>query len=373
MKILIGKDILFEGLQQVFSVIPQKPTLPVLTNFLLKVSSDRLFISGTDMDISITTSMPCKIEGEGGVTVNAKRFISIIRELPEGEVTINIENERITIEFKNGRSSMMGMPDADFPTIRDSIEGVAVTLSGDDFFGMVDRTSFTAAVDRTRVALTGVYWRVSSDNMTMVATDGHRLALFEKHVNIETDNVSEAIIPPKALSHAQRIYSGGIKLESVNVGQGMILFDFGVTTIFSKLIEGPYPDFMQVIPEDNSKLVYVSTEDLSAAVRRVSVLSNSITHQVRFSLSSGKMEITTSNADIGGEANELIDVRYEGDPLLTGYNSFFLLEILRKIGTEELVMELETIISACILKPVEKEEKGECLYLIMPLRINEEQ
>ena len=374
MKVVIGRDVLFEGLQRVFSVVPQKPTLPVLTNFHLKTSSGRLFISGTDMDMSITTSLECTVEGEGAVTVNAKRFLDIIRELPErDDVTFKVENERVTVDFRHGCSSIMGMSSADFPSIRDSIEGVSVEMSGADFFEMVDKTSFAVAVERTRITLTGVYWRVSSEDMIMVATDGHRLSLLEKRIGIDTDKVIEAIIPPKALNQATRIFSGGTELKKVVFSQGMILFDFGATTVFSKLIEGPYHDFRQVIPTQNSKKVYVSTEELSAAVRRVSVLSNLLTHQIRFLLSAGQLEITTTNVDIGGEANESLVVRYEGDKLVTGFNASFLLEILRKIDTDEVLIELETSTSACIFKPVGQEEKGEHIYLIMPLRLSDQQ
>ncbi len=373
MKIVIGKEALFEGLQRVFTVIPQKPTLPVLTNFLLKTSSGRLFISGTDMDMSVTTSLECVIEGEGAVTVNAKRFISIIRELPEGEVIIEVENERVTVDFSHGRSSMMGMSAQDFPAVKDSIEGVTVQISGDDFFEMVDKTKFAVATERTRVSLTGVYWRVSSGDMTMVATDGHRLSLIGRRMDDASpeDRISEAIVPPKALSQADRVFKGGEALKNVVFGQGVILFNFGATTIFTKLIEGPYPDFRQVIPTTNSKHVYVNTMEFEAAVRRVSVLSSSITHQIRLSLSPGQMEISTSNMDIGGEASETITVRYDGDSLRAGFNAMFLQEILRNMNTDEVVLELETSTSACILKPVAEKEKGDHLYLIMPLRLND--
>ncbi|MBT4482515.1 MAG: DNA polymerase III subunit beta [Candidatus Latescibacteria bacterium] len=373
MKVVIEKNKLFEGLQRVFSVVPQKPTLPVLANFLINLSSGRMIISGTDMDMSITTSLDCMVEEEGSVTINAKRFLNIIRELPEGEITLNIENEKVTVEFKQGNSKIMGMLSTDFPPVKDSIDGVSVVLTGENLFEMVDKTSFSVATERTRVSLTGVYWRISSDNMIMVATDGHRLSLLERKVNVAADSVSEAIVPPKALNQASRIFSSEekMKLEKVVIGRGMILFDFGTTTVFSKLIEGPYPDFRQVIPDQSSKKVIISNEELSAAIRRALVLSDIRTHQVHFSLSQDKLEINTRNADIGGEAQESLSVQYSGDPLTVSLNASFLLEILRKVETKEILIELETPASACIIKPVVKEEKGEHLYLIMPLRLNE--
>jgi len=373
-KIVVERDVLLDGLQKVFNVVPQKPTLPIIANFLLRCSSDGLSISGTDMDMSVTTLVRCGVEGEGSIAVNAKRLMGIIRELPEGEVTVDIEGEKVEVGFERGSSSLMGMSPSEFPVVKDSIDGVPVSISGGDFFEMVDKTSFAVATERTRITLTGVYWRVSSDDMTMVATDGHRLSLvgrkFEGDGQV-MEKVSEAIVPPKALNLSARIFAGGTGLERVVFGEGTILFDFNDTKVFSKLIEGPYPDYAQVIPTANSRKVVVGTGDLEAAVRRVSVLSNSMTHQIRFSLSPGRMEISTSNIDIGGEAREVVEVGYEGDSLLIGFNAHFLLEILRRIDTEEVLMELETPTSACILKPHSKEEKGEHLYLIMPLRLSD--
>ncbi len=371
MKIVISKDSILEGLQRVFSIVPQKPTLPVLSNFLLRVSSGQLYIAGTDMDISITTSLECNVEEEGAVTVNAKRFLGIIRELPPGDINIKSDNDRVVIDFKNGQSSIMGMSSADYPALKDSVEGVEVSLIGADFVEMVEKTGFSASQDRTRLALTGIYWKVGSEEMLMVSTDGHRLSLFGRRMNIDTEGSTETIVPLRTLSQAVQIISSGEEIKKVVFGDGAILFDFGTTTIFSKLIEGPYPNFRQVIPKDNSKKVYVSREELLAAVRRVSVLSNSITHQIRMSVSPGQMELSTKNDDIGGESRESFNVRYDGEPLTAGYNAVFLNEILRKIEADEVVLELETSTTACIVKPVGQKETDEYTYLIMPLRISD--
>ncbi len=371
MKIVVGRDLLFEALQGVGNVVPQKPTLPVLSNFLLKTSEGRLTISGTDMDMYVVTQVNCTVIEEGGITVNAKRFLSMIRELPEEDITITVKKERVTVNFGHGESSIMGMSAADFPLVREVTEGVSIPVSGSDFLEMVEKTSFSVANDRSRLALTGVYWIIAPDKMTMVATDGHRLSLCEKKMNGETDGRAEAIVPPRALSHAARVISGGVELERVIFGTGAILFDFGTTTIFSKLIEGPYPNFRQVIPDGNSKKVYVSTDEIAAAVRRVSVLSNATTHQIRISLVSGLMDIATRNLEISGESRESVPVRYEGEELNVGYNALFLSEIFRAVDTDEVVLELESPVSACIVKPAVQKESQEYLYLIMPLRLND--
>ena len=375
MKITIGRDLLYEALQNVNSVVPQKPTLPVLSNFLIRAENSKLSISGTDMDMYITTDIQCEVVEEGSITINAKRFLGVVRELPSESINIEVIGEYLNIIFSQGDAKILGMSSSDYPSLRDTLEGVDVSVSGDEFIEMVNKTSFSVATDRTRLALTGVYWKVERDRMAMVATDGHRLSLFEKTLDAEifTDDLKEieAIVPPKALSQAARVVTSGIALEKVIFGKGAILFDFITTKIFSKLIEGPYPNFRQVIPTSNSKKVFIAAEQLASAVRRVSVLSNSVTHQIRMSLNSGQMEITTLNQDIGGEARENLTVRYEGEPVIVAYNASFLMEIFRVIDTDEIVLELETPMAACIIRPVAASETRECLYLIMPLRLNE--
>jgi len=370
-KIVIDKDSLFESLQRVFNIVPQKPTLPVLSNFLLRALSDRLYVSGTDMDISITTSAECRIQEDGDITVNAKRFIGVIRELPPGDIEITVDNERVIVDFRNGQASIMGMPSSDYPALKDSIEGANVGIAGTDFVEMVEKTGFSVSQDRTRLALTGIFWKVAHDEMVMVATDGHRLSLFRRSMDIKTEGEPEVIVPPKTLNQAAQIISSGTEIKKVVFSDGAIFFDFDTTTIFSKLIEGPYPNFRQVIPTTNSKKVYISTEELNAAVRRVSVLSNSITHQIRMSVTPGKIELATRNEDIGGESRESIDVRYDGEPMTAGYNAVFLSEILRRIETDEVLLELEAQTTACIIKPVGQKETDEYIYLIMPLRLSE--
>ncbi len=384
MKVLISRSSLFDGLLRVISVVPQKPTLPVLTNFLIRAGEGKLSISGTDMDVAITTSIDCSVEGEGSITVNAKRFLDIIRELPEGNVNLTIEDDRITIDFKNGESSIMGGSSEGYPAIKESIDGVSVNLSGYDFIEMSEKTSYSVSVDRTRMALTGVYFKVSPENVIMVATDGHHLSLYEKKIEIDTENDVEVIIPPKTLHHVTRIFSSGVDIKKIIVSENTILFDLDNTVVFSKLIEGPYPNFWKVIPVDNSKKVIVQKEKLAAAVRRVSVLSNSITHLLNLSVSSGSLELTTANADIGGEAREGISIAYDGEPIIAGYNSHFIKDILKKIDSDDVLFEMESTADPCIIKPVEKEEKseesdktdahkksGNYFFLIMPLRLGD--
>ncbi len=369
--IVIDREALLEVLQRVSNIVPQKPTLPVLSNFLMRASEGKLTISGTDMDISMTTSVECRVEHEGAITVNAKRFLGIIRELPPGEIMISAEGNRVTVDFASGQSSLLGIPSGEYPALRDSIEGVPVHISGADLGLMVEKTGFSVSQDRTRLSLTGIYWKVSEQEVVMVSTDGHRLSLFSRKGSGNSGGTAEAIVPPKSLLQAAQIVASGEELKQVVFGDGAILFDFGTTIVFSKLIEGPYPNFQQVIPLNNSKKVYVSNEPFASSVRRVSVLSNAVTHQVKLEIESGKMELSTKNDDIGGEARDSLEIRYEGESIVAGYNANFLTEILRRIDSDEVLIELETSKTACIIRPVGEQGTDAYLYLIMPLRLSE--
>jgi DNA polymerase III subunit beta len=369
--ISIDKDVLFNGLQRVSNIVPQKPTLPVLSNFLLRALQGRLSISGTDMDISMTTSVACEIVEEGDITVNARRFVGVIRELPPGIVTLRVERDKLKVVFSKGESVFDGIPATDYPALRDTIEGVEAIVSSTDLSLMVEKTGFSVSSDRTRLALTGIYWKVTPEEMVMVSTDGHRLSLVGKKTETVITASAESIVPQKSLMQAAQLASGGAELKQVVFGTGAILFEFDGTTVFSKLIEGPYPNFRQVIPTTNSKKVTVPVEPFAAAVRRVSVLSSSITHQVKLEITPGQITISTRNDEIGGESHETVDVVYDGEPLTAGYNAAFLSEILRRIDSTEIVLELETPTTACIIKPVGEQTTGEYVYLIMPLRLSE--
>jgi DNA polymerase III subunit beta len=369
--IVIDRELLLGVLQRVSSIVPQKPTLPVLSNFLLRASGGKLSVSGTDMDISMTSGVECRVEREGSITVNAKRFLSIIRELPPGEIMIAVDGNKVTVHYASGQSSLLGISSGEYPALRDTLEGVQVTISGSDLGMMVDKTGFSVSTDRTRLALTGIYWKVSEEEMVMVSTDGHRLSLFSRQGAGNAGGSAEAIVPPKSLLQAAQIVGSGEELKQVVVGDGAILFDFGTTTVFSKLIEGPYPNFRQVIPASNSKRVFVANDQLSAAVKRVSVLSNAVTHQVKLEIDAAKMELSTRNDDIGGESRDGIEVRYDGEPIVAAYNANFLSDILRRIDSDEVMLELETPKTACIIRPVGEPGADSYLYLIMPLRLSE--
>jgi DNA polymerase-3 subunit beta len=235
---------------------------------------------------------------------------------------------------------------------------------------MIRKTTFACSTDETRPALNGVLWQTQGERMQMVATDGHRLS------KVAVDNTKlkglneDIIIPPKVLNLVPRFLESEDDEVGVIFGENNIIFNLRHTVLTSRLIEGPYPNFEQVIPVKNDKRVVIGKGDLAGAVRRVSILSNALTHQVKFSMEKGQVSLSTSNADVGGEGQEVIECDYQGEAIEIGYNATYVLDILSKIDEDEVIFELSTAVAAGVVYGIET-PKDDFLCLIMPLRLAE--
>lgn len=369
MKLKIVKSKLLEFLQIVLTAVPSKSALPILGNILLEASEDGVTLAATDLEISISTRMEIKPDKPGAITVQAKTFAEIIRELPETELTLSSESNRIEVSTKTGHFKISGIPADEFPKIPEYNSAKEIRISGRDFVKMVRMTSFAVSVDESRPALNGILWQTSGDKMIMVATDGHRLA------KIGMDNTKlrgmsdDIIVPPKAMNAVVKLIGDNDSEIGVVFGEKNVMFRVNNSIVSSKLFEGPYPNFEQVIPTDNEKRLVVGRELLMSAVRRVSILSNSLTHQVKFGLSNNKLTLSATNVDLGGEAKEDIPCEYKDDKMELGYNATYIEDILKQIDGEEVVFELSTPVSAGVIYSADRKEDYICL--IMPLRLAE--
>lgn len=369
MKITVDRDVLVEKLQTVLSVVATRTTLPILGNLLLHADAERLEIAATDLDLFVTCSIPAKVSKAGSSTVPARHFAEMVRELPEGDVAINVTSNRMEIRAGQGIYRISGMPADDFPKLPALPGAGEVMVPGDQLSGMVHRTSYAVSNDDTRPALNGVLWDTNGDTMHMVATDGHRLA----RVSVAADRLrghhASLIIPPKALMLVIKILGESGDDVGVTFGEKNVMFHVGDTVVTSRLIEGPYPNYTQVIPTTNDKRMIVDNATLTDGVRRVAVLSNSLTRQVKFSLSKGRLELSTTNQDIGGEATETVPCQYDGEDLEIGYNANYVLDILKNLDLGDVVFELATSVSAGLVHTADEKKKDEYLCLVMPLRL----
>jgi DNA polymerase-3 subunit beta len=370
MKFSLPKSKLSNVLQSVLQVVPTKSTLPILTNILIEALDNKLKISATDLDISISGSIPCKVAKKGAVALPAKILFEIVRELPESELTFESTNTRIEIKVPNGSYKIATVSSDDFPKLPAVNTKKELKVAGDQLVNMIRKTTFACSTDETRPALNGVLWQTDGDRMRMVATDGHRLAKVSSDNKVLRGMSEDIIIPPKVLNLIPKFVTSDTNEVGIIFGENNIIFSVGETILTSRLIEGPYPNFEQVIPSSSEKKLTIAKDDLGGAVRRVSILSNALTHQVKFSIEPNKLELSTSNADVGGEGRETIECDYDGDTMEIGYNAAYILDILSRIDESEAVFEFSSPVAAGVVysPSVAKED---FLCLIMPLRLAE--
>ncbi len=371
MKTSVLQSVLHPAVQNLTYVIPSRTPLPILSNVLLEARGGTLKLSATDLDVFMVTEIEASVEEEGEITLPARKFSQILREL-EGELLLHTEGERFVLKSTSGRYVFTGMPADQFPSTPSDDSGVSLRIPPDLLRDMIERTIFVASKDETRPVLQGVLWRVEPDaQISMVATDGHRLAWMRVRVEDVPEGTSvESIVPPKALHQLARL-SSSEDVKEIILGERYVRFDLERTRLWSRTIEGPYPNFEAVVPKGNDKIFTANVSELSAAVRRVSLLSDSETHQVRFSLGPEGLELSGASSEFGSEAAERIEVSYEGEPITIGFDGGYLLEILRNIPGEELRFELDTPVSAALIRPASQGEDFELLYLLMPLRLME--
>lgn len=389
MKVSIEKEELLKGIQAVIDIVPSKTALPVLSNILIDASNGQgVCLSATDLDISITCKLSATIEDAGSTTVPARKFSEIVRELPEESLSLIAEEGRVMLQRQSGAQgtyALMSVPADDFPELPTEIDGTEIAFADGEedrpdsnaLNEMVFKTIFAVSRDETRPVLNGVLWQVGDGRMTMVATDGHRLVKYSRIQQGLPENNTEAIVPPRALNHVVKLMNGGISLQKAQFGQSHVLFALGdeddedAIQIFSRVIEGPYIGYEQVIPQNNGKRLRVSNSHLLPAVRRVSILASTQTHQLRLAIKKNELELSATSQEIGGEAREHLDVDYDAEEMVIGYNSTYLQEVLRRITCDEVLFELDSAVAAGIIRPGEQLEGEDYLCLLMPLRLNE--
>ena len=368
MKFTLSKSRLSASLQSILQVVPTKSTLPILTNILIEALENKLKLSATDLDISITASVECQVAKKGSAALPARILFEIIRELPESEITFESTNTRMEIRIPNGSYKIAVVSADDFPKLPAVNTKKEVRIASSDVVKMIRKTTFACSSDETRPALNGVLWQTEGERMQMVATDGHRLAKMAV-ANTKLKGLHEdIIIPPKVLNLIPKFIDDEATDVGVIFGENNIIFNLGDVVLTSRLIEGPYPNFEQVIPAGSEKKLTVSKDDLGGAVRRVSILSNTLTHQVKFSLDKDKLTLSTSNVDVGGEGNESIDCDYAGEVMEIGYNATYIQDIISRIDGDDVVLELSSPVAAGLLYSPEV-SKDDYLCLIMPLRL----
>ena len=368
MRFTITREKLQEGLTAVAASIPAKTTLPVLANILLETTEKGIRLSGTDLDIAVSTEVAADVETSGAITIPAKKLSEIARELPPSPVKMATSGEqRVTLDCGRSHFRLLGLPRDEFPSFPNIKFNESWRVRSGELQKLISHTSFAVSTEESRPILNGVLWELRPDQMRMVATNGHRLAKMQVPIKSSGMPSADLIVPPKALEQIRRLFPADEELEIAR-GENHLGFRSPFTAVYTRLIEGPYPNYEQVIPKDNDKYAIADKGALISALKRMSVIASDQTHRIRMSFNAGMVKFSVQTPDLGDAQDEL-PVRYEGDQLDIGFNASYLLEILRFMPTEEIRLTFRAPERAATLEPEQWSDPAQYLCLVMPLRL----
>lgn len=368
MNFTITRQNLHNGLAAVSASIPSKTTLPVLSNILFEAKEDGVWMSGTDLDVAVRIKVQADVEETGSLTAPGKKLQEITRELAEQPVEVATRGDQI--ELKCGRSHFKfnGLPAEEFPSLPEIHFDDGWSVTGKDLHVLIHHTSFAVSTEESRPILNGVLWELRDGHMRMVATNGHRLARMGVPAGASEAPSADFIVPPAALQQVQRLFKEEDDLEVARNGNHLG-FRSGSTEVFTRLIEGTYPNYDQVIPRDNDKTAIVEKKGLESAVKRMAVVASDQTHRIRLKLEADRAHLNVLTPDLG-EGHDELELSYDGEELEIGFNANYLLEVLRYMPSEEVKLRFKAPERAATVEPVTGED-GEMDYLclVMPLRL----
>ena len=363
MKIEVAKDVLLSGIQKVQNVISARSTLPILSNILIEAQQGKLKLTATDLDIGISCTVPVDIQEPGMITIPAKRFSDIIKELPDDSVSINTKkNNLIIIETKSCQFKIMGLPYEDFPKLPEFKEGGVIKLEQSTLKEMLCLTSFAVSLDETRYILNGILFKINQNNLTFVATDGKRLAVIERKLQQNTEKDLQIIVPLKTIQELNRNLQEEGEL-SMLLGNNQVLFDLGSAVIISRLIEGEFPDYQQVIPPASENKINVGREQFLLAIKRAALLSTPDYQAVKLEVFKNKLVVSKSTPDIG-ESREEVIIEYQGKEMAIGFNPNYLIDALKNLKEEKIEFELTDTEKPGVIR------LDGYIYIVLPMRLS---
>lgn len=366
MKIVTPRDNLLKPLQQVAGVVERRQTLPILANVLVNAANGQIDITATDLEVEMKTSTEVECDGEMDFTLPARKLLDICRALPdESTIQLTIEGERAILKSGRSRFTLGVLPAQDYPSIDPVASSHRFSVSQKLLKRLIEKTQFAMAQQDVRYYLNGMLLEVRENMIRAVATDGHRLALSEAECTLEDAVDVQVILPRKAVLELSRLLSDSEDKLEIDVSSNHIKIKIGSTSFTSKLIDGKFPDYQRVIPNNTSKLVLASTDELRHALQRTSILSNEKYRGIRFQFTNGMLQLLAHNPE-QEEAEEEIEIEYDDEELIIGFNVGYLIEVLNVIETDKVRLHLSDANSSCLIQNMESDENR---YVIMPMRL----
>ncbi len=372
-EIVLNKEDFSNGIKIVEKVTSQKAIQPILSNILIEtVSQDRIRFCATDLNLAINYKTQAEVIKEGSITLSAKKISEIVSKLSSSEVSLKTIEDGENIKIKSGKTEfdLIGLSAREFPKVLDGIqeeEFKTVILNKNEFAKAVKQVIFAVSLQETQAVLTGVCFNIENNTLELAATDGNRLTRVQKEIETPIDEACNFIVPAKTLQEVLRI-SSIIDDEkiTIKIQKNKILFEFENLAFQSRLIDGVYPKYQQLIPSESEKKIIVDRVELINSIERVSVMVNDRTNVVRFNFSQGQLEIMADTPE-AGRSKDYIDIQYDFDDMLTAFNYKYVLDGLKNMDSKKVEIEISDVLAASIFKP--QEDNSNYICLIMPVKV----
>lgn len=366
MKFSTQREEILKPLQVVGGVIERRQTLPILSNVLLDITDHQLTLTATDLEVELVSGLKL-VEAEGGkITLPARKFLDICRTLPEdADFKFSLDGERVKIQSGKSRFTLSTLPAEDYPLIENIEKNLDISITQGALRQIIGNTLFAMAQQDVRYYLNGLMLEISRDKVTAVATDGHRLSLCETAADVGTDEKTEIIIPRKGVQELYRLLQDNDDVVKLKIGTNHIQVETGDIRFTSKLIDGKFPDYQRVIPILPEHSVTADRESLKQALTRTSILSNEKYRGIRLQLTAGNLQAMAHNPELE-EAEEILDVDYEGKDLEIGFNVNYIIDALSVINTDTVLLYFGDANSSCLIVP---QDQPGCKHVIMPMRL----
>lgn len=372
MKFIVNSAYLLKQLSNINGVITTNPVVPILENFLFELEKGSLTVTASDLQTSMITELQVESKEKGNIAVPAKILLETLKNLPEQPVTFSIDESTYSVEIisDNGRYKLSGENATDFPKVPTVANDFSAEISSEVMARAVNNTIFATSNDELRPAMTGVYVNLGEKNTTFVATDGHRLVRYRRN-DITSDNGNAIIIPRKALNLLKATLPSENTPVSIDFNMSNAYFKFGNIKMICRLIDERYPDYENVIPNNNNIKMAIGRTDFLSALKRISIYANKTTHQVRLKITGSELQISAEDLDFSNEANERLSCDHEGEDIEIGFNAKFLIEMLNNSDTDQIKLMMSAPNKAGVILPVEKDKNEDILMLVMPVMLNQ--
>ena len=370
MEITVSKFELLRELTATQGVVERKTTIPILSNYLFEAAGDKLSLTATDLDLSLRTSCNAKVKKEGACTIPARKLYDYVKLLPDADITIRLlENHWVSIRCGRSNTKMVGMARSNFPGLPVFPSAGVIKIPAAVLRSMIAKTGFAIASEESRYTLNGALMVLKPESITMVATDGHRLAHVER-TGEKFEGVSgemKTLIPKKAMDELKSLLDSEAETIDFAKDESTLFFRVGPRLLTSRQLTGQFPNYEAVLPKDVSKSITLQGGELGAAIARVAQFADERSRAVRLRLEKGELKLSASSTETG-ESEDSIEIAYDGEPMAIGFNAQYLIDFIKATGSGEVKLELKDAQSAGQLRPAEGEDY-KYRYIVMPMRI----